>query len=157
MAKDGLLHWLISEGPMPEKKHVGKNGKVPPIEGRFSASNQPSPAAKSAGLYKWHERNRLKDNVAHVFAELIPTKTGEKVVAMEALARRLRNYLLEKNPTGMTGKQVGAALKLMEMLAPSENKVDLTLKTEKISETDLKKIMAERVYVAKQNAPGAAK
>lgn len=92
-----------------------------------------------------------------MFAEVISTKTGEKVVAMEALARRLRTYLLEKNPAGMNGKQVDAALKLVEMLSPAESKVDLTLKTEKISESDLKKIMAERVYVAKQNAPGAAK
>lgn len=142
---------------MPKKERVGKNGKLPPKECRFSATNQPSPAAKSAGLYKWHERNRLKDNLAHVFAEIISTKTGEKVVAMEALARRLRTYLLEKNPAGMNGKQVDAALKLVEMLSPAENKVDLTLKTEKISESDLKKIMAERVYVAKQNAPGATK
>lgn len=142
---------------MPKKERVGKNGKLPPKECRFSATNQPSPAAKSTGLYKWHERNRLKDNLAHVFAEVISTKTGEKVVAMEALARRLRTYLLEKNPAGMNGKQVDAALKLVEMLSPAESKVDLTLKTEKISESDLKKIMAERVYVAKQNAPGAAK
>lgn len=141
---------------MPKKERVGKNGKLPPKECRFSATNQPSPAAKSAGLYKWHERNRLKDNIAEVFAEAVPDAKGKKHIAIRAFAVRLRNYFLAGGDC-MSNEQANAAIKLIGLLAPAENKLDLTLKTEKISESDLKKIMAERVYVAKQNAPGATK
>ena len=137
-------------------KASGKNGVVPPAEHRFSKENQPSPKAKSEGLKKWHERNRLKDNIAEVFAEAVPDAAGKKHIAMRAFAVRLRNYFLAGGEC-MSNEQATSAIKLIGLLAPAESKVDLTLKTEKISESDLKKIMAERVYVAKQNAPGAAK
>lgn len=137
-------------------KASGKNGVVPPDEHRFSKENQPSPKAKSEGLKKWHERNRLKDNIAEVFAEAVPDAAGKKHIAMRAFAVRLRNYFLAGGEC-MSNEQATSAIKLIGLLAPAESKVDLTLKTEKISESDLKKIMAERVYVAKQNAPGATK
>lgn len=141
---------------MPKKERVGRNGKLPPKEHRFTSENQPSPKAKSEGLKKWHERNRLKDNIAGVFAEAVPDASGKKHIAMRAVAVRLRNYFLAGEEF-MSGKQAQAAISLISLLSPAESKVDLTLKTEKISESDLKKIMAERVYVAKQNAPGATK
>lgn len=138
---------------------TGCGGVVPPKEHRFSATNQPSREAKSAGLRRWQERNRLKENLLRVFAEELPTKDGTtKTVAMAAIARRVRNFLLEKNPKGMSAKQVELALKTFDLLAPADSKIDLTLKTEKISEEELKAIMAERLNVAtNRNAPGDTK
>ena len=131
---------------------------VPPKEHRFSATNQPSREAKSAGLRRWQERNRLKENLMRVFTEELPGLDGTKTVAMAAIARRVRDFLLEKNPKGMSAKQVELALKTFDLLAPADSKIDLTLKTEKISEEELKAIMAERLNVAtNRNAPGDTK
>ncbi len=100
---------------------AGCGGIVPPKEHRFSATNQPSREAKSAGLRRWQERNRLKENLLRVFAEELPSKDGTtKTVAMAAIARRVRNFLLEKNPKGMSAKQVELALKTFELLAPKK-------------------------------------
>lgn len=101
----------------------GKNGIVPPKEHRFSKRNQPSPKAKSEGVRRWHARNRLKDDLLEVFAEEIGLTDGTKVVGMDALARRLRTYLLETNPRKMTATQAGLALKLIEVLAPKKVEV----------------------------------
>lgn len=136
-------------------KASGRNGVVPPAKHRFTSENQPSSKAKSDGLKKWHERNRLKDNIADVFAEAVPDAKGKKRIGMRAFAVRLRNYFLAGGEC-MSDEQAQAAIKLISLLAPAESKVDLTFKTEKISEDDLKKIMAERLNVAKQNAPDAA-
>lgn len=134
-------------------KASGKNGVVPPAEHRFSKENQPSPKAKSEGLKKWHERNRLKDNIAEVFAEAVPDAAGKKHIAMRAFAVRLRNYFLAGGDC-MSDEQATAAIKLIGLLAPAENKLDLTVRTEKISQDDLKQIMAERLHAAKPDAPG---
>ena len=141
---------------MPKKGKTGCGGVGPPKEYRFSATNQPSREAKSAGLRRWQERNRLKENLLRVFAEELPTKDGTtKTVAMAAIARRVRNFLLEKNPKGMSAKQVELALKMFDLLSPADSKIDLTLKTEKISEEELKAIMAEGEKVAtKKNKEG---
>lgn len=136
-------------------KASGRNGVVPPAEHRFTSENQPSPKAKSEGLKKWHERNRLKDNIAEVFAEAVPDGSGKKRIAMRAFAVRLRNYFLAGGEC-MSDKQAQAAISLISLLAPAESKVDLTLKTEKISEDDLKKIMAERLHDAGRDAPDIA-
>ena len=137
---------------------AGCGGVVPPKEHRFSATNQPSREAKSAGLRRWQERNRLKENLMRVFTEELPGLDGTKTVAMAAIARRVRNFLLEKNPRVMSAKQVELALKTFDLLAPADSKIDLTLKTEKISEEELKAIMAERLNVAtNRNAPGDTK
>ena len=75
---------------------AGCGGIVPPKEHRFSATKQPSREAKSAGLRRWQERNRLKENLMRVFTEELPTKDGTtKTVAMAAIARRVRNFKLE--------------------------------------------------------------
>ncbi len=99
---------------------AGCGGIVPPKEHRFSATNQPSREAKSAGLRRWQERNRLKENLMRVFTEELPGSDGTKTVAMAAIARRVRNFLLEKNPKGMSAKQVELALKTFELLAPKK-------------------------------------
>lgn len=93
-----------------------------------------------------------------VFTEELTGTDGTKTVAMVAIARRVRNFLLEKNPRVMSAKQVELALKTFDLLAPADSKIDLTLKTEKISEEELKAIMAERLNVAtNRNAPGDTK
>lgn len=103
---------------------TGCGGIVPPKEHRFSATNQPSREAKSAGLRRWQERNRLKENLMRIFTEELPTKDGTtKTVAMAAIARRVRNFLLEKNRRGMSAKQVELALKTFELLAPKKLEV----------------------------------
>ncbi len=102
---------------------TGCGGVVPPKEYRFSATNQPSREAKSAGLRRWQERNRLKENLLRVFIEELPGSDGTKTVAMAAIARRVRNFLLEKNPKGMSAKQVELALKTFELLAPKKLEV----------------------------------
>ena len=38
---------------IPKKERVGKNGKLPPKECRFSATHQPTPADIKAALIKW--------------------------------------------------------------------------------------------------------
>ena len=105
----------------PSNEKAGCGGVVPPKEYRFSKTNQPSREAKSAGLRRWQERNRLKENLMRIFTEELPSKDGTtKTVAMAAIARRVRNFLLEKNPKGMSAKQVELALKTFELLAPKK-------------------------------------
>lgn len=105
-------------------ERAGRGGIIPPKEHRFSKTNQPTPAAKRAGIKRWHERNRLRDNLLEVFTEEIPTASGEKICGMEALGRRLRKYFLDPNQKSMTPKQVELALKLFEMLAPKKVEIE---------------------------------
>lgn len=139
-------------------ERAGKNGKVPPKEYRFSRTYQPSPKAKSEGVRKWHDRQRLKDNILDVFSEAIGFQDGERrIIAMEAVARRVLKFLLEKNPQGMSAKQVELAIKLFDFLAPTESKVSVGFKIEKLKEKEILQIMAERVNERGRTAPGTAK
>lgn len=109
---------------MPRKKKsanksdkAGKGGIIPPKEHRFSAVNQPSPQAKSEGLRKWHDRNRLLDNIAEEFAEEITLADGTKMIGTKALVFRLKKTLLSSKTDKLTLEQAKLAFKFFDIMS----------------------------------------
>lgn len=95
---------------------AGKGGVIPPIEHRFSKENQPSPAAKSAGLKQWHDRRRLLDLLAEEFAEDISLADGSKIAGTRALILRLKKTLLSPKADKLTLDQAKLAFRFFDII-----------------------------------------
>ncbi len=106
--------------PPKKKKGAGNGGVVPPRSGRFSKTNQPSPKAKSAGKKEWWDRRKLKDNINLVFARELGLVNGKKIIGYEALALKLRNYLLgdpKEKEKKMSDAQAACSLKFLQFIS----------------------------------------
>ena len=106
----------------PLKVKAGKGGIIPPVAHRFSSSNQPSPEAKSEGIKKWYDRQRMLDLVAEKFAEEIPLGDGTKIAGTEALVLRLKRTLLSPKADKLTIEQAKLAFKFFDIMSkPAHN------------------------------------
>ena len=71
------------------------------------------------------------------------------------MIKKLQNFLLGSKSENLTAKQADILLKVLDLLIPKENKMDLKVKNTTISQADLMAIMTERINNAKRkrNAP----
>ncbi len=130
----------------------GKNGNVPPQIGQFTAQNQPSPQAKSAGRQRWQARQLLAEDL---FALLVqPTEqNGQKRPKIEVLFERVLQGLLIKDPAKWTEKQAALVFKVIELVMPKEGKLDVNLQVPALNMDEMRAIMAERKHANRKRSP----
>ena len=121
----------------------GKNGNVPPASGLFTAGNQPSPQAKSAGRQLFQVRQLLAEDL---FAVLVKktVQNGQKRPKIAVLFEGILQRLLAIPPEKWTEKQAGLVLKILELVMPKEGKLDVALQVPGINLDEMRAIMAER-------------
>lgn len=137
------------------KQNPGNGGVFPPLEHRFSKDNQPSPQAKSEGRLRWSSRKRLIDDMYTELIGKVHFTNGNEMPALQAMIKKLQNFLLGSKSENLTAKQADILLKVLDLLIPKENKMDLKVENTTISQADLMAIMTERINNAKRkrNAP----
>ncbi len=130
----------------------GKNGNRPPKNGQFSAQNQPSSQAKSAGRQRWQARQLLAEDL---FALLVQQteQNGQKRPKIEVLFEGILQGLLIKDPDKWTEKQAALVLKVIELVMPKEGKLDLNLQVPALDMDEMRAIMAERKHANRKQSP----
>ena len=122
---------------MPNPDNVINNGKP------FSSDNQPDPAAKSAGLKRWHERKKLRDDF---FVEFSETTLGDgtKIDTFKEAVKVLKNAVLKSELP--LKERADLIIKLSEFLAPTEKQeisATVTLDSTDVGVNKLAKMLDE--------------